>query len=417
MRILSEFVLVRAKKSFFLLKHKTDVSADTLLTVINDILDFSKLEAGKMKLLSVPLNLKETIKEVVRALSYTYLKRGLETIVDLHIDPNLRVMGDPVRLHQIFMNLLSNSYKFTEKGSVTVRAKIDHQDEREARVTCSVEDTGIGISQEQITRLFKPFSQADSSTQRTHGGSGLGLSICKALLVDVLKGKIWLESQLGIGTTVSFSMTFPKVAESAASSDGEILVKDPDPDPMATWSSDADGTSSPSSTALFHDLRQIPRDQIRICIAEDNPINQKIAVSYVTRLGLQCEAFNDGLQAVEALRRESVGNQPFHIVLMDVQMPVLDGYDATRLIRRDEDPAVRGVIIIALTASAIRGDREKCLQAGMSNYLAKPIRATVLKSMIEEYLTQPPPRDEPDHLEHGAILSKMVTRSSGKDKT
>ncbi len=340
-----------------------------------------------MKLFSVPLNLKENITEVVRALSYTNLERGLQTIEDLDLDSETLVMGDPVRLHQIIMNLLSNSYKFTAKGSVTIRSRTEYEDDNSIRVTCSIADTGIGITQEQVTRLFKPFSQADSSTQRSYGGSGLGLSICKAL-VNVLNGKIWLESQVGVGTTVSFTITFPKAPKAATTNNTEISAKDPDP--MATWSSDSDGVAARTSTASFFDLTQIPRDQLRICIAEDNPINQKIAVSFVTKLGYKCEAYNDGLQAVEALRRRSGENQPFQLVLMDVQMPVLDGLQASTLIRKDEDPAVRGVLIIAMTASAIRGDREKCLQAGMNNYLAKPVRAAVLKSMLEDYLTQPP---------------------------
>ena len=360
---------------------------DTLLTVINDILDFSKLEAGKMQLFSVPLNLKDTISEVVRALSYTNQERGLETIEELDLDPRLLVMGDPVRLHQIFMNLLSNSYKFTPKGSVTVRSKTEYEDSKEIRVTCSVADTGIGITQEQLNKLFKPFSQADSSTQRSYGGSGLGLSICKAL-INVLNGKLWLESQLGVGTTVSFTLTFPKAPKAATPNNTEISAKDPDF--MAVWSSDADSGPRRTTSAMYFDLTQIPRDQVRVCIAEDNPINQKIAVSFVAKLGIQCQAFNDGLQAVEALRRSSKEKMPFHLVLMDVQMPVLDGYDATRLIRRDSDPAVRGVLIIAMTASAIRGDREKCLEAGMNNYLAKPVRAAVLRSMVEDYLTRQP---------------------------
>ena len=316
------------------------VCADTLLTVINDILDFSKLEAGKMQLFSVPLNLKDTISEVVRALSYTNLEKDLRTIEDLDISSDLFVIGDPVRLHQIFMNLLSNSYKFTAQGSVTVRSRIEHEDRETIRVTFAVADTGIGITQEQVSRLFKPFSQADSSTQRSYGGSGLGLSICKAL-VSVLNGKIWLESQVGIGTTVSFTLTFPK-APTAATVNQTTTIKTREPDPMAKWSSDAETAAARAAPATI-DLSLIPRDQLRICIAEDNPINQKIAISFVTKLGFKSEAYNDGLQAVEALRRKSLEKQPFHLVLMDVQMPVLDGYDATKLIRKDEDLAVRNV--------------------------------------------------------------------------
>lgn len=365
-----------------------------------------------MKLFSVPLNLKETITEVVRALSYTNLERGLRTIEDLELDPKLLVMGDPVRLHQIMMNLLSNSYKFTAKGSVTVRARTEHEDDEEIRVTCSVADTGIGITQEQVTRLFKPFSQADSSTQRSYGGSGLGLSICKAL-VNVLNGKIWLESQVGVGTTVSFTITFPKALNAATANNAIISAKDPDP--MATWSSDADGILPRSSTASFFDLTQIPRGEIRICIAEDNPINQKIAVSFVTKLGYKCEAFSDGLQAVEALRRKSKEQQPFHLVLMDVQMPLLDGYLATALIRKDEDLAVRAVLVIAMTASAIRGDREKCLQAGMNNYLAKPVRAAVLKSMLDSYLTSPSTAG-PNSQEKVAVAARDANTDAAQNK-
>lgn len=361
------------------------VCADTLLTVINDILDYSRLEAGKMKLLSVPLNLKESIIEVVRALSYT--KRGLKTVEDLELDSNMLVMGDPVRLHQIFMNLLSNSYKFTAKGSVTVTSRVEYEDDEMIRARFSVADTGIGISQEQVAGLFKPFSQADNSTQRSYGGSGLGLSICKSL-IGFLGGKIWLESQVGVGTTVSFILPFEKAAKGAFVPEVEKSSKDPDP--MATWSSNEDGSAlSMPTTPYPYDLAEIPRDQVRVCIAEDNPINQKIAVAFTNKLGITCEAFSDGLQAVEALRRHSSAGQPFHIVLMDVQMPNLDGYDATKMVRKDEDPNVRNVIIIAMTASAIRGDRERCIEAGMNDYLAKPVRFVVLKSMLESYLTKP----------------------------
>ena len=357
------------------------VCADTLLIVINDILDYSKLEAGKLKLYYSPLNLKETILEVVRALIFTNHERGLETKVDIDLDPELLVMGDPVRLHQLFMNTMSNSYKFTKKGSVHVRAKREHEDSESLSVTCSVSDTGIGITQDQASRLFTPFSQADSSTQREFGGSGLGLSICKAL-IEVMNGKISLESQLGLGTTVFFTIKFPKAAKTATKARPPISAHAPDA--MATWSSDGRNSSTP----LSFNLSQIPREELRICIAEDNPINQKIAVSFVSKLGFKSEAYNDGLQAVEALRKRSSEKKPFHLVLMDVQMPVLDGYDATKLIREDEDPAVAGVLVIAMTASAIQGDKEKCLEAGMNNYLAKPVRAAVLKSMLEDYLNQ-----------------------------
>ncbi|KAL2358534.1 putative histidine kinase HHK1p [Cryomyces antarcticus] len=342
------------------------VCADTLLSIINDILDFSKLEAGKMQMFSVPLSLTETISEVVRALRYTNVEKGLETIERLDLDRKLLVMGDPVRLHQILMNLLSNAYKFTSRGSVTVKAVVDHEDEKSIAITCSVQDTGIGVTEEQKRKLFLPFSQADSSTARSYGGTGLGLSICKAIIENVMQGRIWLESTPGVGTTVSFSLSFQKVNVK----DGKTFQE---PDPMAAFTPPSE-INARSSNNRSIDLSRIPRSQLRICIAEDNLINQRIAISFVQKLGFMCEAFGDGQQAVDALARASLEGKPFHLVLMDVQMPVLDGYNATRQIRKHPDPAVREVLVIAMTASAIRGDREKCLEAGMNNYLAKPVR-------------------------------------------
>ncbi|KAI5306363.1 hypothetical protein KEM56_001227 [Ascosphaera pollenicola] len=358
------------------------VCADTLLTLINDILDFSKLEAGKMKISAVPINLRGSIAEVVRALRYTHRDRGLQTIEDLEkIDPNLVVVSDPVRLHQIFMNLLSNSYKFTPKGSITVRAEAEETPEGKVVVTCVVADTGIGIGQEQMARLFRPFSQADSSTERSYGGSGLGLSICKAIIENVLGGKISLQSEPGVGTTVTFELVFSKavIGTQAQISWTRDLAADPRPVLMGS---------------IVPELRFIPRSEIRVCIAEDNPINQKIAVTFVRNLGLNSEAFSNGQEAVDALRARSKDGKPFHLVLMDVQMPVLDGYNATRLIREDEDPNVNNVLVIAMTASAIEGDKEKCIDAGMNNYLAKPVRSDVLKAMLDNYLA-PPERDRP----------------------
>jgi CheY-like chemotaxis protein len=373
------------------------VCADTLLTLINDILDFSKLEAGKMKISTVPLNLKETIAEVVRALRYTHRDRGLETIEDLeNVPPELVVLGDPVRLHQIFMNLLSNSYKFTPKGSVTVRAKVSRESKGKVRLECSVADTGIGIPEEHKSRLFRPFSQADSSTARSYGGSGLGLSICKAIIEDVLGGAIWLDSTPGVGTTVTFQLPFNKAFK-------EAVVRAP-------WSQIE---SKEPPKPVVRDLSMIPRHQIRVCIAEDNPINQKIAVQFVRVLGFESEAFSDGRQAVDALRQRSKDGRPFHVVLMDVQMPVLDGYNATREIRRDGDPNVNEALVIAMTASAIEGDRERCLEAGMNNYLAKPVRSGVLSEMLDQYLAPEPPQFKQRRQPVSQSSSESVTRDVG----
>ncbi|KAI9669685.1 MAG: hypothetical protein M1831_007381 [Alyxoria varia] len=361
------------------------VCADTLLTVINDILDFSKLEAGKMQMFSVKLSLHETIHEVVRALSYGNKDKHLETSMELSLAEDLFVMGDPVRLHQILMNLMSNAYKFTQQGKVTIKCDIDVEYENEIEVTFCVADTGVGISREQKKNLFLPFSQADSSTARSYGGTGLGLSICKRIIENVMNGRIWLESEPNKGTHVFFSLKFLK-----AMNDPKSAKPAEKKDPMSIYSpgNDPEEASSPSNTV---DIANIPREEIRVCIAEDNAINAKIARSFVKKIGFKSEAYGDGRQAVDALVQASQKGEPFHVVLMDVQMPVLDGYDATREIRKHPDRAVKNVLILAMTASAIRGDRRKCLDAGMNNYMAKPVRANVLSEMLEAYIAKAPP--------------------------
>ncbi|KAF2807838.1 uncharacterized protein BDZ99DRAFT_572730 [Mytilinidion resinicola] len=379
------------------------VCADTLLSIINDLLDYSKLEAGKMNMISMPLSLTETITEVVRALSYTNAERGLKTIEQLEIDPDLFVMGDPVRLHQILMNLLSNSYKFTPHGSVTVKATVQREDKDTIDITCSVIDTGIGIPDEQKKKLFLPFSQIENSSSRSYGGTGLGLSICKAIIENVMMGKIWLESTPGVGTTVSFSLKFKKIPKSEAM---RIEWDSRDPDPMAKFSAQENNGHEQLPNGCI-DLSKVPRKELRICIAEDNLINQRIAISFVQRLGFMCEACADGRKTIDALEKASREGFPFHLVLMDVQMPVLDGYDATREIRKHKDPVIRNVLIIAMTASAIQGDREKCLEAGMNNYLAKPVRAQTLKALLESYLSQPE-RDMPDLQQQANTLARRV---------
>lgn len=188
-------------------------------------------------------------------------------------------MGDPVRLHQILMNLMSNAYKFTSKGRVTVRCFVVSEDQDNIKVTVEVADTGIGISEEQQKKLFLPFSQADSSTARSYGGTGLGLSICKAILENIMGGTIWLRSKPGVGTTVSFSLPFKKVSASDVDPKGST-PNGRDTDPMAMFSPPA--TDDAPGARAIGSLAGVPRDQLKVCIAEDNPINQKIAINFVS---------------------------------------------------------------------------------------------------------------------------------------
>jgi signal transduction histidine kinase/predicted ATPase/DNA-binding response OmpR family regulator/serine/threonine protein kinase len=364
------------------------VSADLLLTVINDILDFSKMEADKMKLYIIAFNPEEMVREVVRAASYSNRektsKKNVKIVQDINLPPML-IYGDPIRLHQVLGNLIGNSLKFTEDGSVTIGARLDKETDEHATLTFWVRDTGIGIPPQQLAKLFQPFSQADASTARKYGGSGLGLSICKSLIEIMMKGTIQLESEETVGTTAWFTVTFDKAKSDVAA--GDVQSKSPPP---------VDGHALPSSdqtmaSNTYLDLSEMPKEEIRICVAEDNPINMKIALQYVQRLGYpNVSAYENGMKAVEGLRQKAKEGTPYHVVLMDVQMPVLDGYEATKLIRKDPDEAVRNALVIAMTASAIQGDREKCLAAGMNDYLAKPVRSELLKRKLDAYLSARP---------------------------
>jgi signal transduction histidine kinase/predicted ATPase/serine/threonine protein kinase len=362
------------------------ICADTLLSVINDLLDFTKLDAGKMTMKIMALDLTRSIQEVVRALSFQNNEKGLETVEKIELDPDLLIIGDPVRLHQVLMNLLSNSYKFTHKGTVTVRAVGKDETKDHIAITITVTDTGIGIPEEQRKKLFQPFTQVESTSSRAFQGTGLGLSICKRLVENMMGGHIWLDSTPGVGTTVGFTVRFKKATQadilsSPTSPPNSASPRSPasqviTPDPEMNRSLDPPPANSHLSlrTTYFREISTVPRDELRIAIAEDNAINQRIAISYVQKLGFQCEAFADGRKVIEALENAHRHGIPFHVILMDVQMPHLDGYDATREIRRHRVPEIREVLIIAMTASAIQGDRERCLDAGMNDYLAKPVR-------------------------------------------
>ncbi|KAK4228498.1 Two-component system protein A [Podospora fimiseda] len=395
------------------------VSADLLLTVINDILDFSRMEADKMKLYIIAFNPEEMVREVVRAVSYSNRektsKRNVKIIKDIKLPPML-IYGDPIRLHQVLGNLIGNSLKFTEDGSITIGARIDSETDTTATLTFWVKDTGIGISAQQLENLFQPFSQADASTARKYGGSGLGLSICKSLIETMMQGTITLESEENVGTTARFTVTFEKAKPEVVAGDEQNLARpasvnntlpaseraslplvNPVPPPTSTQLQTLDGPSDQSllpppptavDSSLALDLRQIPKESLRIAIAEDNLINAKIAMQYMHRLGYpQVDTYDNGLKAVEGLRQKAREGEPYHIILMDVQMPVLDGYEATKQLRSDELESVRKVLVIAMTASAIQGDREKCLAAGMNDYLAKPVRSEVLKRKLETYVS------------------------------
>ncbi|CAD6503236.1 BgTH12-02903 [Blumeria graminis f. sp. triticale] len=358
------------------------ISADLLLTVINDILDFSKMEADKMELYIVAFRPDEMMREIFRSVSYSYKGGGKNVafLQDIEL-PQCLIYGDPVRLHQVLGNLVSNSMKFTENGSIVVGARTDWESGEEIKLKFWVKDTGIGIPPQQLVKLFKPFCQADASTARKYGGSGLGLSICRSLIESMMGGKIELDSTEGIGTTCWFTITFTKAKQAAPGDCQKAVEQQP---------SRAITEEPERSKMTFPNLSRIPNEELRVCIAEDNPVNRKIAVKFMHKLGFKLvDSYENGWEAVEGLRLKYKEGQPYHLVLMDVQMPVLDGYEATKLLRRDPIEEIRKILVIAMTASAIQGDREKCLDSGMNDYLAKPVRSNVLKMKLDQYLRPP----------------------------
>jgi signal transduction histidine kinase/CheY-like chemotaxis protein len=325
-------------------------SAQSLLALINDILDLSKIEAGKMHIESVELNVVAIAHDCVQVVRSAAEQKDLllTTDIDSRIQPAL--YGDPVRLHQVLLNLLGNAVKFTHRGSVTARALIDREDENYVTVRFLVTDTGIGISDGEQRFLFSPFTQVDGSTRRRYGGSGLGLAISKRL-VELMGGEIGVTSSRGQGSTFWFSVALRRRAEL-----------------------DATIESSPQAEA------GLPAG-ILVLVVEDNPALLRLALKQLWALGLEACGVPDGEAALSEL-----GRRNYALVLMDCHLPKLDGYDVTRLIRRQEAASREHLPIIAMTAGAMKGDPEKCLESGMDDYLSKPYTLDQLRQKLQSWL-------------------------------
>ncbi len=326
-------------------------SAESLLSIINDVLDFSKVEAGKIDLETVNFDLAPLLGDLKGAFSVAAANKGLTLALESEVASSTYFKGDPGRLRQILTNLIGNAIKFTSVGTVKVCVTEESHSEHGSRIEFAVTDSGIGLTPEQIARLFTPFSQADSSTTRKYGGTGLGLSICKRL-VELMGGEIGVESRIGAGSRFWFKVPLAR---------GE-------------WRS-------------VHAESQTERTErrvmtgARVLVAEDNPVNQKVAVLTLEKMGYAVTVVETGLAAIAALK-----NGTFDVVLMDCQMPEMDGYEATKRIRGDATLANRNVPIIAMTANAINGDREKCLAAGMSDYVSKPVKSRDLAAVLAKWL-------------------------------
>ncbi|HEX7446285.1 MAG TPA: PAS domain S-box protein [Pirellulales bacterium] len=333
-------------------------SADSLLSVINDVLDFSKVEAGKLELEETDFSLRGCVGDAVRSLEFRAHDKELELTWQVAPGVPDHLIGDSGRLRQVLLNLLGNAIKFTERGGVRVEIAADPPDGERAMLHFTIIDSGIGIAPEKREVIFQAFEQADSSTTRRFGGSGLGLAISKKL-VELMRGRIWAESELGRGSRFHFTARFGVAAGPVATPRASLPLNE---QPAATGS---------ETRAARH---------LQILLAEDSVVNQKLAVYLLEKWGHSVTVVTTGREAVEAVAR-----QPFDLVLMDVQMPELDGLQATAAIRRREAGGPR-LPIVAMTAHAMVGDRERCLAAGMDGYLSKPIRARELLEVIEEVI-------------------------------
>jgi len=345
-------------------------SGDALLAIISDILDFSKIEAGKLLIENVAFDLVQVIRDVVEILEGKADQKGLKLICEYSLDSITEYCGDSLRIRQIVMNLVGNAIKFTEHGSVTVSAAADNRDEVKSMITVSVTDTGIGIPADVQANLFQSFTQGDGSTTRKYGGTGLGLAISKQL-VELMGGNIGVNSFPGEGSTFWFTIPLRNQMQSHVPASSQ---------PIMNESLQHERTAA---EIIIPDSRpdgfESSNKGIRILIAEDNQINQEVSTAILTKLGFQVTVVPDGLSAVEKNERS-----PFDIIFMDCQMPVMDGYESTRRIRDHESPDKKA-IIIAMTANAFEGDRERCMRAGMDDYIAKPFKRVELLEMMEKW--------------------------------
>ena len=356
-------------------------SGENLLTLINDILDFSKIEVGKLELELIDFDLQTTIRETVELLSIKATDSGLKLICrsDPQIPNSLR--GDPGRIRQVITNLVGNAIKFTHSGAVVISETLLSDQDGSVEIRFEIRDTGIGIAEDRREAIFNPFTQADGSTTRKYGGSGLGLAICKQL-VELMGGEIGVESEQGQGSTFWFTIRLEKHAAQTCNV-------------LKTFEIPAIHHEFSNHLSIAEGTRR----GARILLAEDNIINQKVAQVMLQQLGYNADLVADGQEAVQVLKLIN-----YDLVFMDCQMPVLDGYEATRVIR---DPASKvlnhAVPIVAMTANAMPGDREKCLAAGMNDYTSKPVRPEALQAVLTRLL--------PEHLNAPVAIDKPEVRS------
>lgn len=349
LQLLEDTDLDPDQKEFVSTAHK---SADALLAILNDILDISKIEAGKLRFENIAFNLTQVIKDIVVLYSLKSEQHGVALVQSIDESLPEVVLGDPTRLRQIIVNLVSNALKFTQQGEVKVSVDVLSKNTENVELKISVSDTGIGISEQAQETLFNAFTQADGSTTRKYGGTGLGLAIV-GQLVEMMQGELGVDSMEGEGSTFWVVLKFQCV-------DQESLVKEK-----------VVPVSMPLSSS------------VKILLVEDNPINQMVAQKMLEKVGVKSTLANNGVEALKIL-----AEQVFDLVLMDCQMPEMDGFDATREIRQLNIKALnqQPVPIIAMTANVMSGDRDRCLDVGMNDYIAKPVQFDELEALLRKWL-------------------------------
>ncbi|HEY1422185.1 MAG TPA: response regulator [Candidatus Acidoferrum sp.] len=489
------------------------LSAESLLTIINDILDFSKIEAGKLELETIPFDLRESLGETMKGLSIRAHQKMLELVYDVEPDVPESVLGDPGRIRQILVNLVGNAIKFTDRGEVLVTVRVESENEEQVHVHFTVRDSGVGIAPEKQKKVFEPFSQADGSMARRYGGTGLGLTIC-VRLVEMMGGRIWVESELEKGSAFHFVVSLgvqtqrtarklavpperlrnlhalivddnatnrrvlqgmlsrwdmrPTAVDSGKAAlqameiarstghpfplilldgqmpemDGFTLAEAIQKDPESVGATimmltsaghlgDAErcrklgitgylvkpvrqselldaichllgGEAKKESVALVtrHTLKET-RKRARILLAEDNAVNRTLAIRLLEKRGYAVTVAANGREAVAAIEKEN-----FDAILMDVQMPEMDGFAATGKIREQEKQSGKHIPIIAMTAHALKGDEDRCIEAGMEGYVSKPIRTNELYAALEKVVKKEPEETPPED----AVIPATVTR-------
>jgi CheY-like chemotaxis protein/HPt (histidine-containing phosphotransfer) domain-containing protein len=357
-------------------------SVQSLGNVVEDILDYTRADAGRLVLHPQPFALRSVLADVVTLFTPAASEKhlALAFTIDDGVPPTL--MGDPDRIRQLITNLVGNAVKFTDAGSVTIAVGVVSSSETEVVVRIAVRDTGIGIAAERVDRLFEPFEQGEGATWRRHGGTGLGLAICRQL-VELMGGEISVESTIGFGSEFTATVRLTAVA----------------PERMTVR------VSVPRRTT-------IARRRPRVLVVEDNEVNQLLVDRQLTTLEYEAVVVPDGLTALERLRQES-----FDAVLLDVQMPGLDGLDVARVFRSEEVGVDVRTPVIAMTASAMAGDRDACLAAGMDDYLAKPVGIDALRAMLDRWVRHREALPMVDPAAPGGTLDSLVAELGGDRAT